>query len=123
MDQKPKPYAGVLAEKPPSIWEQQSKALSHSHPQKADTTLEAGWICCGLGVLTFWIYGIGMIFFLPAFFLGAYQMATNRIKTGLPLMIGTFVIILVCSKILDSMLASFVEDQLPIFFRETPPGR
>jgi hypothetical protein len=54
-------------------------------PQARTTAIKAGWICFGLGALTLWIFGIGMVFFSAAFIFGIVAMATNEVRRGLVL--------------------------------------
>jgi hypothetical protein len=54
-------------------------------PEPRTTAIQAGWICFGLGALTFWIFGIGMVFFSAAFIFGIVAMATHQVHRGLVL--------------------------------------
>jgi hypothetical protein len=54
-------------------------------PQPRTTAIRAGWICFGLGALTLWIFGIGMVFFSAAFIFAIVAMATHEVRRGLVL--------------------------------------
>lgn len=58
------------------------------------TAIKAGWICFCLGAVTFWIFGIGMIFFSAAFVFGIVAMATHEVRRGLALFSCSIVAIL-----------------------------
>jgi len=53
--------------------------------QPPTTAIKAGWICFGLGALTLWIFGIGIVFFSAAFIFGIVAMATHEVRRGLVL--------------------------------------
>ncbi len=50
---------------------------------------KAGWICVLLGLLTFWVFGLGMIFLGAAFILSIVAMSTGYAREGLRLLCGT----------------------------------
>jgi cell division protein FtsW (lipid II flippase) len=56
----------------------------------------SGWVCLIVGLLTFWLFGLGFIFLLTAFALGIALLASNRAGHGLALLISSIASILVC---------------------------
>ena len=52
-------------------------------PDQPTTAIQAGWICFAVGALTFWIFGIGMVFFSVALVLGVVAMVTHQVRRGL----------------------------------------
>ena len=56
----------------------------------------AGWICLGLGYLTFWIFGIGFLFFSVTIILSIVAMCTNRVGQGVALIISSISSIFIC---------------------------
>jgi hypothetical protein len=56
----------------------------------------AGWICIGLGYLTFWIFGLGFLFFSVTMILSVVSMCTNRVRDGVLLLISALVSLVIC---------------------------
>jgi hypothetical protein len=56
----------------------------------------AGWICLGLGYLTFWIFGVGFLFFSVTIILSIVAMCTNRVGQGVALLISSIASIVIC---------------------------
>ena len=84
---------------------------------------KAGWICIGLGILTFWT-GIGLMFFSIAIILAMVSMCTFQIREGIAILIsavGSVILILLLTILLFgnviSAAAKAVEE-----YKTTPPS-
>ena len=51
------------------------------------SAVKAGWICLILGLLTFWVFGFGFIFFIATFVLAIIAMSSNRVGQGIALLV------------------------------------
>lgn len=49
------------------------------------SAVQAGIICLGIGVLSFWLFGLGFLFFGITFICGVVAMCTYQVKEGLML--------------------------------------
>ena len=72
----------------------QSALLSPSCPpplpvtvNQTTSSIKAGWICIGLGFVTFWT-GIGLVFFSVAMILGVVAMCSNRVGAGVAVLVS-----------------------------------
>lgn len=70
-------------------------AVDAGIPEQRTTAIQAGWICFALGALTFWVFGIGMVFFSVALVLGVVAMVTHQVRRGLILFSCSFAAIVV----------------------------
>ncbi len=55
----------------------------------ANSTVVAGWICCGLGLACAWFLPPAQVFFVVAFILSIIAMSTHQVRPGTMLMITT----------------------------------
>ena len=69
-------------------------------PQKLSSTVKSGIACVVLGYLTFWIFGLGMVFFSVAMVLSIVAMCTNQAKHGILLLVGSLLSLVICNLIL-----------------------
>jgi len=70
------------------------------------SAVRAGWICLILGFLTFWIFGLGFIFFVATFILAIVAMCTNRVGQGVVLLGSSVGSSIVCGIISLALLSS-----------------
>ena len=63
------------------------------------SAVKAGWICLLLGYLTFWILGIGFLFFSVTIVLSVVAMCTNQVKQGVILLVSSFASLAICGLI------------------------
>jgi hypothetical protein len=54
------------------------------------SSLKAGWICFGLGLLMSWIFPLGNVFFSIAIITAIVAMCTHQVNRGLVLLISSF---------------------------------
>jgi hypothetical protein len=73
------PYTYTIPESNPPTTIQEIKIKT--------SAAKAGWICIGLGILTFWT-GIGLMFFSVAIILGIVAMCTFQIREGIAILIS-----------------------------------
>ena len=80
----------------------QSVLLSHSTPPPLPvpmtpktSSIKAGWICIGLGFVTFWT-GIGLVFFSVAMILGVVAMCSNRVGAGVAVLVSALGSLALC---------------------------
>lgn len=80
----------------------QSALLSPSCPPPLPVTvnqktssIKAGWICIGLGFVTFWT-GIGLVFFSVAMILGVVAMCSNRVGAGVAVLVSAIGSLALC---------------------------
>jgi hypothetical protein len=80
----------------------QSILLSHSSPpplpvqvKHTPSSIKAGWICIGLGFLTFWT-GIGLVFFSVAMILSVVAMCSNRVGAGVAVLVSALGSLALC---------------------------
>lgn len=80
----------------------QSALLSPSCPPPLPVTvnqktssIKAGWICIGLGFVTFWT-GIGLVFFSVAIILGVVAMCSNRVGAGVAVLVSAIGSLALC---------------------------
>lgn len=57
----------------------------------SNSTVKAGWICCGLGVLCAWLLPVVHLFFVVAFILAIIAMSTHQVRQGTILLVTTVV--------------------------------
>lgn len=65
-------------------------------PPVRSSAVKAGLVCLGIGVLTFWIFGLGFLFFSITFICGVVAMCTNQVKEGLMLIFAAILSIWGC---------------------------
>src|SRR6476660_97312 len=70
------------------------------------SAVKAGWICLILGFLTFWIFGLGFIFFVATFVLSIVAMSTNRVGQGIVLLVSSVGSSFVCAIIALGLVSS-----------------
>ena len=70
------------------------------------SAVRAGWICLILGFLTFWIFGLGFVFFVATFILAIVAMSTNRVGQGIVLLVSSVGSSIVCAIISLALLSS-----------------
>ena len=70
------------------------------------SAVKAGWICLILGFLTFWIFGLGFIFFVATFVLAIVAMSTNRVGQGIVLLVSSVGSSFVCAIIALGLISS-----------------
>jgi Helix-hairpin-helix motif len=75
-------------------------------PPTKSSVVRAGWICLVLGFLTFWIFGLGFVFFVATFILAIVAMATNRVGQGIVLLVSSVGSSIVCVIISLALLSS-----------------
>lgn len=80
----------------------QSVLLSPSGPpplpvqvKQTPSSIKAGWICIGLGLLTFWT-GIGFVFFSVAMILGVVAMCSNHVGAGVAVLVSALGSLALC---------------------------
>lgn len=61
-----------------------------------NSAVKAGWICLICGVLTFWIFGLGFLFFSVAIVLSVIGLCTNQVQNGLILLVSSIFSLAVC---------------------------
>src|SRR5947207_14997473 len=75
-------------------------------PPANSSAVKAGWICLILGFLTFWIFGLGLVFFVATFILAIVEMSTNRLGQGIALLVSSVGSSIVCVIISLALLSS-----------------
>jgi len=65
-------------------------------PAPKSSAVKAGWICIGVGFLTFWIFGFGFVFFSVAMICAVVAMCTNQVQQGLVLLLSSFASLVLC---------------------------
>ncbi len=70
------------------------------------SAVRAGWICLVLGFLTFWIFGLGFVFFVATFILAIIAMSTNRLGQGIALLVSSVGSSVLCVIISLALLSS-----------------
>jgi hypothetical protein len=63
------------------------------------SAVKAGWICLVLGFFTFWIFGLGFIFFIATFILAIVAMSSNHVGQGIALLISSVGSSVICATI------------------------
>lgn len=58
--------------------------------------MTAGWICLLLGLLTSWIYGLGVVFLCAAFVFAIIALERKRRRHGFTLLFSSLVSIALC---------------------------
>jgi DNA uptake protein ComE-like DNA-binding protein len=75
-------------------------------PPAKSSAVKAGWICLILGFLTFWIFGLGFVFFVATFILAIVAMSTNRLGHGIALLVSSVGSSILCVIISLALLSS-----------------
>src|SRR6266536_1105068 len=70
------------------------------------SAVRAGWICLVLGFLTFWIFGLGFVFFVATFILAIIAMSTNRLGQGIALLVSSVGSSILCVIVSLALLSS-----------------
>jgi len=83
------------------------ETLQAAKPVPAKSSaVKAGWICLILGFLTFWIFGLGFVFFVATFILAIVAMSTNRLGQGIALLVSSVGSSILCVIISLALLSS-----------------
>src|SRR5438067_6308730 len=86
---------------------QPDPALQVAKPPPAKSSaVKAGWICLILGFLTFWIFGLGFVFFIATFILAVVAMSTNRLGQGIALLVSSVESSILCVIISLALLSN-----------------
>ena len=75
-------------------------------PPTLSSAVKAGWICLILGFLTFWIVGLGFVFFVATVILAIVAMSTNRLGQGIALLVSSVGSSILCVIISLALLSS-----------------
>src|SRR6266566_3901715 len=75
-------------------------------PPTKSSAVKAGWICLILGFLTFWIFGLGFVFFVATFILAIVSMSTNRLGQGIALLVSSVGSSILCVIVSLALLSS-----------------
>src|SRR6266404_6812025 len=81
-------------------------------PVPKSSAVTAGWICLAIGFVTFWIFGLGFVFFGVAMICAVVAMCTNQVQRGLILLLSSFASLAICAviffvAIFGAMLGAF----------------
>ncbi len=68
----------------------------------------AGWICIGIGVCTFWIFGLGFYLIGLGAVCGIVAMCTHQVKAGLVLLFGSIAAAGLCVVLMLVVVAGFL---------------
>jgi len=60
------------------------------------SAVKAGWICLAIAFCTFWIFGIGFVFFSVTMVLAVVAMCTHQINQGIALLVSAILGLAVC---------------------------
>jgi hypothetical protein len=77
-------------------------------PSRGSRAIVAGWVCFGVGLLTFWVFGLGLLFLGATLALGIFLLATRRLTPGLMMVISSAASLIVCSLICIVLLPVFM---------------
>ncbi len=83
----------------------ETSPLAKPVPAKS-SAVRAGWLCLVLGFLTFWVFGLGFVFFVATFILAIVAMCTNRLGQGIAFLVCSVGSSLVCVIISLALLSS-----------------
>jgi len=61
------------------------------------SAVTAGWICVAIGFVTFWIFGLGFVFFGVAMICAVVAMCTNQVQRGLILLLSSLASLVICA--------------------------
>jgi hypothetical protein len=61
------------------------------------SAVKAGWICLAIGFGTFWIFGLGFMFFGVAMICAVVGMCTNQLQRGLILLLSSLASLAICA--------------------------
>jgi hypothetical protein len=53
------------------------------------SAVKAGWICLALGFFTFWIFGLGFVFFSATMVLAIVAMCRDQVGQGVALLVAS----------------------------------
>ncbi len=59
-----------------------------AHGRSHSSAMMAGWICLGLCFCTFWVFGVGFVFFPITMFLAVVAMCAHQVKQGVILLLS-----------------------------------
>ena len=68
-------------------------------PAPKSSAVMAGWICVAIGFGTFWIFGLGFVFFGIAMICAVVAMCTNDVQRGLVFLLSSFASLAICAVI------------------------
>jgi DNA uptake protein ComE-like DNA-binding protein len=87
-----------------------SARLEDSRPRVVKSSaVKAGWICLILGILTFWFFGIGLVFFVATFILAIVAMCSNRVGQGVLLLICSVASVAICGIVSLALISAAFE--------------
>jgi len=66
-------------------------------PVAKSSAVTAGWICLAIGFVTFWIFGLGFVFFGVAMICAVVAMCTNQVQRGLILLLSSLASLVICA--------------------------
>ena len=69
-----------------------------------NSAVRAGWICIALGFLTFWIFGLGMVFFSVAMVRSVVAMCKDCVQDGIILLVTSLASCVVCAILLMTVV-------------------
>lgn len=106
----------------------QSVLLSPSCPPPLPATvnqktssIKAGWICIGLGFVTFWT-GIGLVFFSVAMILGVVAMCSNRVGAGVAVLVSAIGSLALCVVLFMTLVFGTVLGGVAQILEQSPKG-
>jgi hypothetical protein len=106
----------------------QSALLSPSCPpplpvavKQKTSSIKAGWICIGLGFVTFWT-GIGLVFFSVAMILGVVAMCSNRVGAGVAVLVSALGSLALCVVLFMTLVFGTVLGGVAQILEQSPKG-
>lgn len=60
------------------------------------TVVQAGWVCLIAGACTFWVYGVGFLFFLGGIVLAVVALCSKQVRSGICLLVSSLAATTVC---------------------------
>lgn len=80
--------------------------------RKKPSCIKAGWLCIGAGLCTFWLFGIGLVFFAVAMVLSVVAMCSDQVRDGFLILSAALVSQLIAVLLFSSMVAGMVAELL-----------
>ena len=80
--------------------------------RKKPSCIRAGWMCIGAGLCTFWLFGIGLVFFAIAIVLSVVAMCSDHVKDGFLILCAALGSQLIAVLLFYSMVAGMVSEIL-----------
>jgi hypothetical protein len=65
-------------------------------PVSLSPVVKAGWISLAIGACTFWLFGLGFLFFTAGIVLAVVALCTKQVRSGLCLLISSLAAMTVC---------------------------